>query len=35
MEEVVKQLTPLVSTGPNWPYALVQLAVPPVAGSAN
>ena len=25
MEEAVKQLTTLVSTGPNWPYALVQL----------
>ena len=25
MEEVVKQLTPLISTGSNWPYALVQL----------
>ena len=25
MEEVVKQLTPLISTGPDWPYALVQL----------
>ena len=25
MEEVVKQLTPLFSTGPDWPYALVWL----------
>ena len=25
MEEAVKQLAPLISTGPNWPYALVQL----------
>ena len=25
MEEAVKQLAPLVSTGPNWPYTLVQL----------
>ena len=25
MEEVVRQLTTLVSSGPNWPYALVQL----------
>ena len=25
MGEVVKQLTPLISTGPNWPYALVWL----------
>ena len=25
MEEAVKQLTPLISTGPNWPYALVWL----------
>ena len=25
MKEVVKQLTPLISTRPNWPYALVQL----------
>ena len=25
VEEVVKQLTALVSAGPNWPYALVQL----------
>ena len=25
MEEAVKQLTALVSTGPNWPYTLVQL----------
>ena len=25
MEEVIKQLTPLTSTGPNWPYTLVQL----------
>ena len=25
MEEAVKQLTPLVSTGPNWSYALVWL----------
>ena len=25
MEEAVKQLTPLFSPGPNWPYALVQL----------
>ena len=25
MEEAIKQLTPLTSTGPNWPYALVQL----------
>ena len=25
MEEVVKQLTPLISTGPDWPYTLVQL----------
>ena len=25
MEEAVKQLTPLSSTGPDWPYALVQL----------
>ena len=25
MEEVVKQLTALVSTGPDWPYTLVQL----------
>ena len=24
MEEGVKQLTPLISTGPDWPYALVQ-----------
>ena len=25
MEETVKQLTALVFTGPDWPYALVQL----------
>ena len=25
MEEAVKQLTPLIPTGPDWPYALVQL----------
>ena len=25
MEEVVKQLTPLIPTGPDWPYALVWL----------
>ena len=25
MEEAVKQLTALISTGPDWPYALVQL----------
>ena len=25
LEEAVKQLIALVSTGPNWPYALVQL----------
>ena len=25
MEEAVQQLTPLISTGSNWPYALVQL----------
>ena len=25
MEEVVRQLTALVSSGPNWPYTLVQL----------
>ena len=25
MEEVVRQLTALISTGPDWPYALVQL----------
>ena len=25
VEEVVRQLTALVSSGPNWPYALVQL----------
>ena len=25
MEEAVKQLTTLVSSGPDWPYALVQL----------
>ena len=25
MEEAVKQLTALVSTGPDWPYALVWL----------
>ena len=25
VEEAVKQLTPLISTGPDWPYALVQL----------
>ena len=25
MEEVIKQLTALVPTGPNWPYTLVQL----------
>ena len=25
MEEAVKQLTALVSTRPDWPYALVQL----------
>ena len=25
MEEVVKQLTPLIPTGPDWPYTLVQL----------
>ena len=25
VEEGVKQLTALVSSGPNWPYALVQL----------
>ena len=25
MEEAVKQLTPLISTGPDWPYTLVQL----------
>ena len=24
MDEAVKQLTPLISTGPDWPYALVQ-----------
>ena len=25
MKEAVKQLTQLISTGPDWPYALVQL----------
>ena len=25
MDEAVKQLTPLIPTGPDWPYALVQL----------
>ena len=25
IEEAVKQLTPLISTGPDWPYTLVQL----------
>ena len=25
MEEVVRELTAWVSSGPNWPYALVQL----------
>ena len=25
MKEAVKQLTPLISTGPDWPFALVQL----------
>ena len=25
IDEAVKQLTPLASTGPDWPYALVQL----------
>ena len=25
MEEAIKQLTPLISTGPDWPYTLVQL----------
>ena len=25
MEEAVKQLTPLIPTGSNWPYSLVQL----------
>ena len=25
MEEAVKLLTPLISTGPDWPYTLVQL----------
>ena len=25
VEEAVRQLTALVSSGPNWPYALVQL----------
>ena len=25
MEEAVKQLTPLISAGPDWPYALMWL----------
>ena len=25
MEEVVKQLTPLISTSPDWPYTFVWL----------